>query len=59
MTILEVLHNNHTLVQAFNTQYGLPMTVLYCETCAGMMHGCYCDNVEQCDNCEALPYVSI
>ena len=55
MTILEIIHNNHSIGRAFNTQYGLPMTVVYCITCAGDFHGCYCNNVEQCENCEALP----
>jgi hypothetical protein len=55
MTIIEIIHNNHRVYRAFNSQHGLPMTVIYCADCAGDFHGCYCENVEQCENCEALP----
>jgi hypothetical protein len=58
-TTLQVLHNGHKLSKAFNTQSGLPLDVIYCTDCAGHFHGCYCDDVENCFNCEALPEITI
>ena len=58
-TTLEVLHNGHQLGQAFNSQGALPVTVVYCIECAGHFHGCYCEDIENCFNCEALQEVKI
>ena len=58
MTTLEIIHDGHELGRAFNSQLGLPMTVLYCIECAGHFHGCYCET-DGCLNCEVLELVEI
>lgn len=58
MTTLEIIHDGHHLGRAFNSQHGLPMTVLYCTDCAGHFHGCYCE-VDGCINCEVLETLEV
>ena len=58
MSTLEIIHDGHRIGRAFNTQHALPITVLYCITCAGDFHGCYCQ-VDGCLNCEALEEVEV
>lgn len=58
MLLIEIIHEGHSLGNAFNTVHGLPMSVRYCITCAGDFHGCYCV-VDGCINCEALEEVEV
>lgn len=58
-TLLKVIHNGHQLGKAFNSRNVLPLTVIYCITCAGDFHGCYCEDIENCFNCEALQEVEV
>lgn len=58
ISLLEILHDGHSIGRAFNTQHGIPITVRYCITCAGDFHGCYCD-VVGCINCEEMEELEV
>ena len=58
MLLINIIHDGHAMRKAFNTQCGIPQTVIYCATCAGEFHGCYCD-LENCANCEALETLEV
>jgi len=54
-TLLEQLHNGHSIGKAYNSfNSNTQITLLYCRDCGGDFHGCYCDDVENCFNCEQI-----
>lgn len=57
--LLEIIHAGHEINKAFNSKNGLPQTVIYCVTCAGDFHGCYCETLSECINCEPLEKVEM
>ena len=58
MTLLEIIHEGHQIGRAFNTVKAIPLTVVYCITCTGHFHGCYCE-IDDCLNCEALQEIEV
>jgi hypothetical protein len=51
---LQLLHDGHKLSKAFNSINSKSKSVMYCKDCAGEFHGCYCDDLENCLNCEIV-----
>ena len=51
---LQLLHDGHKLGKAFNSISSKSKSVMYCKDCAGEFHGCYCDDLENCLNCEEV-----
>ena len=51
---LQLLHDGHKLGKAFNSISSKSKSVMYCKDCAGEFHGCYCDDLENCLNCEIV-----
>lgn len=51
---LQLLHVGHRIGKAFNSKNSKSKSVLYCQDCAGEFHGCYCDDLENCLNCEEV-----
>ena len=51
---LQLLHVGHQLGKAFNSKNNSQKSVMYCKDCAGEFHGCYCEDLENCLNCEEV-----
>jgi hypothetical protein len=51
---LQLLHDGHKLGKAFNSISSKSKSVMYCKDCAGEFHGCYCDDLKNCLNCEEV-----
>ena len=51
--MFNTIHDGHDVGRAFNSNKGESADYIYCITCTGHFHGCYCDDVE-CINCELL-----
>lgn len=47
-------HQGHQLGKAFNSRNSKSVSVMYCKDCAGEFHGCYCEDLENCLNCEEV-----
>ena len=47
-------HQGHRIGKAFNSKNSKSKSVLYCQDCAGEFHGCYCEDLENCLNCEEV-----
>jgi hypothetical protein len=54
MANLTLLHDGHKLGKAFNSMNKSQKSIMYCKDCAGEFHGCYCDDLENCLNCEEV-----
>ena len=47
-------HQGHRIGKAFNSKNSKSKSVLYCQDCAGEFHGCYCEDLDNCLNCEEV-----
>jgi hypothetical protein len=51
---INLLHQGHEIGKAFNSMSNGQKSVMYCKECAGDFHGCYCEDLENCLNCEIV-----
>jgi hypothetical protein len=51
---INLLHDGHKIGKAFNSKNKKSTSVLYCQDCAGEFHGCYCEDLENCLNCQEV-----